>query len=145
MHRSEGPLVRMTASPKVRQSEGPLVRRPVSPKNYFLFQLYHNCRYKIGFGLPIVVAGFIKISASCADIIYTYEHLFEKKKMHVFFSVKIVRISRLFYYVSRTVLFRPCKTVTVSCKIGHLISSGRFTGGKSRYVTPLTKFNNKFF
>ena len=90
-----------------------------------------------------MVAGFIKISASCADIIYTYEYLFEKK-MHVF-SVKIVRISRLFYYVSRTVLFRPCKTVTVSCKIGHLISSGRFTGGKSRYVTPLTKFNNKFF
>ena len=66
-----------------------------------------------------MVAGFIKNSASCADIIYTYEHLFKKKKkknLHAFY-VKIVRISRLFYYVSRTVLFRSCKIVTVIIKI----------------------------
>ena len=150
-NRSEGPLVRMPASPKVRQSEGSLVRRPASPKNYlFLFHLYHHCRYKIGFGLPIVVAGFIKNSASDADIIYTYEHLLKKKKkttkkknLHAFY-VKIVRTSRLFYYASQTVLFRPCKIVTVPCKIDHLNSSGRFTGGRSKYVKPSTKFNNKF-
>ena len=58
-----------------------------------------------------------------------------KKKLHAFY-VKIVRISHLFHYVSRAVLFSPCKIVTVSGKIDHLNSSGRFTGGRSRYVTP---------
>ena len=41
--------------------------------------------------------------------------------------------------------FKKCNVVTVSCKIDHLNSSGRFTGGKSSFITPLTKFNNKFF
>ena len=105
----------------------------------------------MGFGLPIVVAGFIKNSASCADIIYTYEHLFKKKTKQTKKKLACILCENranfaliLLIYVSRTVLFRPCKIVTGSCKIDHLNSSGRFTGGRSRYVRPLTKFNNKF-